>query len=80
MWKDYSKRDNKRIVEWNARAREVHERKNCSKTIVAKQGMKEDTWFKPYNGKFSGEKFAKEYVQKQHASQSTTLDKGRTFY
>ncbi len=35
---------------------------------------------KPYIKKFSGEKFAKEYVQKQHAFRSTTLDKRRNFY
>jgi hypothetical protein len=36
MWKDYSERDNKRIVEWNARAREVHEKEIHSRTIAAK--------------------------------------------
>jgi hypothetical protein len=58
VWKDYSKRDNEWIVEWNARTREVNERKIRSITIIIKQGVQEDFWFKPYIGKFSGERFA----------------------
>jgi hypothetical protein len=36
MWKDYSKRDNEQIVEWNARAREVHERIICNRAVAVK--------------------------------------------
>jgi hypothetical protein len=80
VWKDYSKRDNERIAKWNARTKEVYEREIHSRTIVAKQGVLEDFWFKPYTGKFSGKKFAKEYARKRHAYRSTTLDKRRTSY
>jgi hypothetical protein len=52
----------------------VHEREIHSKTIVAKQGVPKDFWFKPYIGKFSGKKFIKKKVQK-HVFWSTTLDK-----
>ncbi len=58
MWKDYLERDNEQIVEWNATTREVCGRKICNIMIVVKQGMPKDFWFKPYIGKFSGEKFA----------------------
>jgi transcriptional/translational regulatory protein YebC/TACO1 len=44
MWRDYSQRDNKRIAEWNARAREVRVREICSIIVAAKQGMLEDFW------------------------------------
>jgi hypothetical protein len=54
MWKDYSKGDNVRIAEWNARAREVHERGICNRTVAVKQGVPKDFWFKPYTEKFSG--------------------------
>jgi hypothetical protein len=64
MWKDYSKRNNGHITEWNARTREVHERKIYSKAIATKQGVLEDFWFKPSTGKFNGEEFVEEYVQK----------------
>jgi hypothetical protein len=62
VWKDYSKTDNEWIVEWNARTKEVSERKICSITTIIKQGVQEDFWFKPYIGKFSGERFAEKYV------------------
>jgi hypothetical protein len=55
---DYLERDNEQIVEWNATTREVCGRKICNIMIVVKQGMPKDFWFKPYIGKFSGEKFA----------------------
>jgi hypothetical protein len=58
MWKDYLQKDNEQIVEWNATTRKVCERKIRSKMIATKQGMPKDFWFKPYIGKFSGEKFA----------------------
>ncbi len=64
MWKDYSKRDNEWIVEWNARTREVHERIIRNRAIVVKQGVPKDFWFKPYTEKFNGEKFAKKYAWK----------------
>ncbi len=67
MWKNYSKRKNEQIAEWNARAREVHEREIYSRMVATKQGVPKDFWFKPYTGNFSGEKFAEEYVQKRHA-------------
>jgi hypothetical protein len=57
MWKDYVKRDNEQIVEWNA-TREVCVREICNRMIVAKQRMLKDFWFKPYIGKLHGEKFA----------------------
>jgi len=75
MWKDYSKKDNERIAKWNVRTREVHEKEIHNRAIVAKQGMPKDFWLNLYIGKFSAEKLVKEYVQKQCASQSTTLDK-----
>jgi hypothetical protein len=64
MWKDYSKKDNEWIVEWNARAREVHEREICNRTVATKQEVPKDFWLKPYIGKFSGEKFVEEYMGK----------------
>jgi len=54
--------------------KEIH-----SITIAAKQGVLEDFWFKPYIGKFSGEKFAKEYVQKRHAFWFIALDKRKNY-
>jgi hypothetical protein len=75
MWKDYSKKDNERIAKWNAKAREVHEREICNRVLTIKQGVPKDFWFKPYIGKFSGEKFVEEYVHKYHASQFATLYK-----
>ncbi len=80
MWKDYLGRDNEWIAKWNARTREVRERKICNRAIVAKQKLPEDFWFKPYTRKFSGEKFVKEHVQKQRTSRSIALDKRRTSY
>jgi len=68
MSKDYTKRDNERIAEWNAKAREVCKREIRSKIVVAKQRVLEDFWFKPYFGKFSGKEFVEEYVQKRHTS------------
>jgi hypothetical protein len=79
MWKDYSKRDNERIVKWNARAREVHKRKIHNMVIAAKQGVPKEFWLKRYIGKFNEEKFIKKHGQKQHASRSTTLDKQKNF-
>ncbi len=64
MWKDYSKRDNECVVKWNARLRDVHEREIRSKTIVAKQGVLEEVWFKLVIGKFSGEEFVEKYMRK----------------
>jgi hypothetical protein len=58
MWKDYLERDNGQIVEWNATTREVCKRGIRSRAIATKQGMPKDFCFKPYNGKFSGKKFA----------------------
>jgi hypothetical protein len=75
MWKDYSERDTKCIAEWNARAKEVHEKEIHSKVVATKQGMSKDFWFKPIIEKISGEEFVKEYMQKQHTSRSITLDK-----
>ncbi len=49
---------------WNAKAREVREREICSRVLAIKQGVPKDFWFKPYTGKFSGEKFVEEYVHK----------------
>jgi hypothetical protein len=40
--------------------------------------LPKDFWFKPYIGKFGGEKFAKEYAQKQHDFWFVALDKQRT--
>jgi hypothetical protein len=57
------------------RTKEVHERDIYSRTIAAKQRVLKDFWFKPYIGKFNGEKFAKEYAQKRHVIWSTALDK-----
>jgi hypothetical protein len=54
VWKDYLERDNEHIIKWNARAREVRQKEIHSRTIVIKQGMPKDFWFKPYTGKFSG--------------------------
>ncbi len=79
MWKDYLERNNERITKWNARAREVQKKKIYNIIIAAKQGVLEDFWFKPYIGKFSGEKFAKEYVQKQHVFWFVTLDKQKIY-
>jgi hypothetical protein len=39
VWKDYSKRDNEWIVEWNARTREVNKREIRSRTTPIKQGV-----------------------------------------
>jgi hypothetical protein len=39
MWKEYSKRDNEQIVELNARARKMHEKKIHNIILVAKQGV-----------------------------------------
>ncbi len=64
MWKDYLKRDNEHIAKRNARAKEVREGEIRSKVIAAKQGVPKEVWFKPVTGKFSGEEFTKEYVQK----------------
>jgi hypothetical protein len=55
-------------------------REICSRVVVAKQGILEEFWFKPYTGNFSRKKFTKEYVQKQHTFRSIALDKQRTFY
>jgi hypothetical protein len=63
--KDHSEIIRRRIVKWNARAREVCKGKHYSRIIITKQGVPKDFWFKPYIGKFNGEKLAKEYVQKQ---------------
>jgi hypothetical protein len=62
VWKDYSKRDNECIVKWNAKSREVCEREICNKTVVVKQGVSKEVWFKSIIGKFSGEEFAKKYA------------------
>jgi len=40
----------------------MREKKICSRIIAVKQGVPKDFWFKPYTRKFSGERFAKEYV------------------
>ncbi len=74
VWKDYLERDNERIVDWNVRAKEVCERKICSRMVATKQGVPKEFWFKPYNGKFNGEKFVKKYAQKRHTFQFATLD------
>jgi hypothetical protein len=42
VWKDFSKRNNEQIAEWNARAREVHEREIYNKAIATKQKVPED--------------------------------------
>jgi Uri superfamily endonuclease len=39
VWKDYL---NEQIAEWNARAREVHEREICSRMVATKQGVPKD--------------------------------------
>jgi hypothetical protein len=39
VWKDYSEKDNERIVEWNVKVRKVHEREIYNKAIAAKQGV-----------------------------------------
>jgi hypothetical protein len=75
VWKDYLEKDNEQIVKWNPRTRETCQKEICSIAVAIKQGVLEDFWFKPYIGKFSGEKFTKEYVHKRHASWSTTLNK-----
>jgi hypothetical protein len=75
MWKNYLERDNERIVEWNAKAKEVREREICSKAIVAKQRMFEDFWFKLITGKFSGKEFANKYAWEHHASRCSALKK-----
>jgi hypothetical protein len=64
MWKDYLNRNNEFIAKWNAIVKEVCERKNHSKSIIAKQEMLEDFWFKAITIKFSGKEFVKEYVWK----------------
>jgi hypothetical protein len=64
MSKDYSERNHEQIVEWNARAREVHEREICNKAIATKQRVPRDFWFKPYIRKFSGEEFVKKICAK----------------
>jgi hypothetical protein len=62
VWKDYSKRNNERIIERNVRAREMHEKEICNRAIVAKQRVPKDFWFNPYIEKFNGKKFAKGYA------------------
>jgi len=57
VWKDYSKRNNEQIVEWNARTREAHEREICIRAVAIKQRVPKDFWFKPYTRKFNGDKF-----------------------
>jgi hypothetical protein len=42
VWKDYLERNNERIDEWSARAREVRERKIHSKVIATKQQVPKD--------------------------------------
>jgi hypothetical protein len=54
VWKDYSKRYYECIIKWNARIREVRERKIYNKGIVAKQGVPKEVWFKSIVGKFNG--------------------------
>jgi hypothetical protein len=51
-----------------------------NKTIVAKQGVLKEVWFKLVIGKFSGEEFAKKYMWKWHTFWSIALDKQKTFY
>ncbi len=48
VWKDYSKKDNEQIVEWNTKARKVRDKEICNIIVVTKQGVPEDFWFKPY--------------------------------
>jgi hypothetical protein len=57
VWKDYSKRNNEQIVEWNAITREAREKEIRTKVVAAKQGVPKDFWFKPYTRKFNGDKF-----------------------
>jgi hypothetical protein len=64
LWEDYSGRNNECIVKWNARAREVHERKNCNRARAAKQGMSDDFWFKPITREFNGEVFIEEHARR----------------
>ncbi len=37
LWKDFSKRDNNRVAEWNSRAREEHERQVTNLKIIKHQ-------------------------------------------
>jgi hypothetical protein len=43
----YLEGNNEWIIEWNARAREMHEQEIRRRAVVAKQGVLEDFWFKP---------------------------------
>jgi hypothetical protein len=60
--------------------REACEWEIHSRTVATKQGVPEDFWFKPYIGKFNGEKFAEENAQKRLAFQFVALHKWKTLY
>ncbi len=58
MWKDYSKRKMSRLLNGMQEQKKCMKEKSIVEMVATKQGVPKDFWFKPYTGKFSGEKFA----------------------
>ncbi len=71
--------NNDYIVKWNVKARKKDKRKIRSKRIAMKQGVLNDSWFKPILGKFNNEVSPYAYARR-HVFHSTTLNNHKTIY